>query len=71
MSTIKIITIFLVLFIISIAFGTDDEDQGPRMTFAEKSFDFGEISSGEVVAHVYDFQNTGNDTLRIATVYSS
>jgi hypothetical protein len=71
MSINKLMAVFLVLFIISVAFCKDDEVQGPRMTFAEKNFDFGEIISGEVVDHVYAFQNTGTDTLRIATVYSS
>ncbi len=61
----------LLLFMCVAVFAGDDEQNGPRMTFIEKDHDFGEIVTGEVVEHVFAFTNTGTDTLRIATVYSS
>lgn len=67
----KILILSLIFIFSSVAFASDDENEGPRMTFAEKDHDFGDIISGEVVEHVYTFLNTGTDTLRIATVYSS
>ena len=66
-----IIFFILVLALCSAVFAGDDELQGPRMTFTAKDHDFGEIITGDVVEHVYIFTNTGTDTLRIATVYSS
>jgi hypothetical protein len=71
MNCMKILTFSLIFIFSSVAFASDDENAGPRMTFAEKDYDFGDIISGEVAEHVYTFQNTGTDTLRIATVYSS
>jgi 5'-deoxynucleotidase YfbR-like HD superfamily hydrolase len=65
------IVFILVLTLCSAAFAGDDELQGPRMTFTAKDHDFGEIITGDIVEHVYLFTNTGTDTLRIATVYSS
>jgi hypothetical protein len=62
---------FLYLFVTVSVLAANDDTTGPRMSFSDKSIDFGEIISGEVVEHVYRFENTGTDTLRIATVYSS
>ena len=68
----KCIIVFILVFTLcSATFAGDDELQGPRMTFTAKDHDFGEIITGEIVEHVYIFTNTGTDTLRIATVYSS
>ncbi len=68
----KCIIIFILVFTLcSAVFAADDELQGPRMTFTAKDHDFGEIITGDIVEHVYIFTNTGTDTLRIATVYSS
>ena len=71
MNFLKVLLLSFIFLIGSVAFGGDDENSGPRMTFDEKDFDFGDIVSGEIAEHVYTFQNTGEDTLRIATVYSS
>ncbi len=67
----KILLFVLSIALCSVSMAADDETEGPRMTFLEKDYDFGEIVTGEVVEHVYAFTNTGTDTLRIATVYSS
>jgi Protein of unknown function (DUF1573) len=41
---------------------------GPRIEFATTVFDFGKISSGEVVRHDFVFTNVGNATLEIKEV---
>jgi hypothetical protein len=71
MNLMKVLFVSLVFIIGSVVIAGDDENSGPRMTFDEKDYDFGDIVSGEVAEHVYTFENTGTDTLRIATVYSS
>jgi hypothetical protein len=35
------------------------------LTFAETTFDFGDVEDGEVVSHVYKFTNTGKEPLVI------
>lgn len=41
---------------------------GPKITFSEKSFDFGEITQGEKVEHVFEFENIGNEPLILSDV---
>ena len=41
------------------------------MAFAETTFDFGEIETGEKIKHVYKFQNTGNEPLVISNATGS
>ena len=46
---------------------------GPTTTidFAENSFDFGTVTEGEKVSHVYKFKNTGNEPLVISNAKGS
>lgn len=44
---------------------------GPKITFAEPVYDFGEVKRGEVVRHTFVFTNTGNETLKILGVRPS
>lgn len=46
---------------------------GPTTTlsFAESTFDFGEVEEGEKVSHVYKFTNTGNEPLVISNAKGS
>ena len=44
---------------------------GPRIQFDHELFNFGEISSGDTVEHVFRFANAGDDTLRIVNVFGS
>ncbi|MGK4568826.1 DUF1573 domain-containing protein [Flavobacterium sp. 3HN19-14] len=37
----------------------------PKMEFAEKEFDFGTITQGDKVQHVFTFKNTGSEDLQI------
>src|SRR5262249_19492002 len=41
---------------------------GPRIQFAETTFDFGKVTSGDVVKHEFVFTNVGTATLQIRDV---
>lgn len=41
---------------------------GPVLTLKETSHDFGDIRQGDVVEHVFEFTNTGNEPLIIQDV---
>ncbi|MFZ4260655.1 DUF1573 domain-containing protein [Sphingobacterium sp. HJSM2_6] len=41
------------------------------MTFKESEFDFGKVKEGEVVKHVFTFENTGNHPIIISQVSAS
>ncbi|WP_187264695.1 DUF1573 domain-containing protein [Pontibacter beigongshangensis] len=42
--------------------------QGPALTFDEAEYNFGDITQGDVVEHVFKFKNTGNQPLVIERV---
>ncbi|MFL5730240.1 MAG: DUF1573 domain-containing protein [Cytophagaceae bacterium] len=44
---------------------------GPVISFAEKSFDFGDIKQGSIVSHIFKFKNSGNAPLIIKDVKST
>lgn len=48
-----------------------DPKNGPIITFTESVFDFGEIEQGEIVEHVFVFENTGNAPLIISNAKGS
>jgi hypothetical protein len=61
--------IFLFLLIVSsISYG---QLVGPKISFQENSFDFGNITEGEVVDHDFEIYNTGGDVLIINNVRAS
>lgn len=37
----------------------------PELTFAEASFDFGQMTEGDVVSHTFKFTNTGEAPLKV------
>lgn len=43
-------------------------ETGPRIKFATNTFDFGQITSGDIVRHDFIFTNTGTATLEILNV---
>ncbi len=66
------------LFILCIGFGvlaqsTEEEtsDSGAKITFKETVHEFGEINQGDVVTHVFEYENTGNEPLIISNVRTS
>ena len=44
---------------------------GPEITFEKKKVEFGEITSGKVMDLVYNFENTGDETLIIKNINTS
>ena len=65
--------IFTLVFSI-LAFGLmaqtqlEEEKAGPAIVFAESMFDFGDIKQGDVVEHIFEFQNTGTQPLILSGV---
>jgi hypothetical protein len=51
----------------AIAQSTENTD-GPEITFEVENHDFGDITQGDVVEHVFKFENTGNEPLIISNV---
>jgi hypothetical protein len=47
------------------ASGEADKENLPEITFTENEFDFGRITEGETVSHVFNFKNTGKSNLII------
>ena len=45
-----------------------ESGEGALLVLEEESFDFGEAEEGTVLTHVFNFQNCGDDTLRIRRV---
>ena len=41
---------------------------GPKIVFAEANFDFGDIKQGDIVEHIFEFENGGNEPLIISDV---
>jgi hypothetical protein len=59
------------LFIVAVlmAFTVYSQDQnGPVIEFQEKEKDFGSITQGDKVEHVFTFKNTGSTPLKIQNV---
>lgn len=44
---------------------------GPKIKLAETTFDFGTVTQGTAVKHIFKFKNVGTDTLKIEQVRSS
>ncbi|MEM9051524.1 MAG: DUF1573 domain-containing protein [Bacteroidota bacterium] len=51
--------------------GEINEDEIAKITFEETVLELGKISQGEVISHEFEFSNTGNAPLLIATVDGS
>lgn len=66
------------LFILFIGFGVvaqnadaEKDQNGPKISFEEASYAFGDITQGDVVTHVFNYENTGNEALVISNVRTS
>ena len=44
---------------------------GAKISFSETSFDFGEITQGDKVTHIFEFENTGNEALVLSNVQTT
>ena len=62
----------LILLTAGLVFAQEQSDKaqvtGPSFTFEEDSYDFGDIYQGDVVDHVFVFENTGTEPLIITNV---
>lgn len=68
-----LLSILVSIFIVQFSLAQDDKVfeesvNGPKIVFKESSFDFGDINQGDVVEHVFDFENTGNEPLILSDV---
>ena len=76
MSLKRIFSLILVSVMVlsgNVVFAQDSTNaaQGPKIKFAETSYDFGTALQDTQVKHVFKFKNVGNDTLKIAQVQTS
>ncbi len=66
------ILITLVLLTTGLVFAQEQSDKtqaaGPSFTFEEDTYDFGDIYQGDVVEHIFEFENTGTEPLIITNV---
>jgi hypothetical protein len=54
------------LFAISLAFAQAEE--GPKIEFLEKEYDFGDVMEGEKIKHTFKVYNRGDRLLQIKRV---
>ena len=66
------------LFILFVGFGVvaqsadaEADQNGPKITFTESAHAFGDITQGDVVTHVFTYENSGNEALVISNVRTS
>ncbi|WP_340154061.1 DUF1573 domain-containing protein [uncultured Marivirga sp.] len=65
----KAILFFATFFLIGSAVAQSTEStNGPEITFEESNHDFGDITQGDVVEHIFKFENTGKQPLIISNV---
>lgn len=69
----KVLFTFLALFISVAVFAQQPEAEktvqaGPRITFEESEYNFGDIHQGEKVEHIFTFENTGTEPLILSNV---
>lgn len=61
-------TLLLVGFAFLASAQEEEPMTGPKIVFTEKSYNFGDITQGEKVEHVFEFENTGNEPLILSDV---
>ena len=71
----KLVFTFFALFL-SVAVmaqsGTEKASQsGPKITFQESEYNFGDIQQGEKVEHVFKFENSGTEPLVLSNVMTT
>lgn len=70
---------FFSLTVALVAFGAfaqedkvfDEPVNGPKIVFKESSFNFGDINQGDIVEHVFAFENVGNEPLILSNVQTT
>ena len=67
-----IVVIFVLILLQSTLFGQNSENiSNATIVFEEETYDFGEVSNDTVLTHVFEFENSGTDTLFIRSVRGS
>ena len=63
----KLAFLFLMVIGVSSAIAQNTvKKDGPEIVFEATTFDFGDIKQGDVVEHIFEFENTGNQPLIIS-----
>lgn len=73
MKRIVLLAVFAVAFV-AVANAQDAagaEKNGPVITFEEETFNFGDITQGDQVEHVFAFSNTGTEPLVLSRVLTT
>jgi hypothetical protein len=70
------INFFILVFcgIIATTYAQSDDGGvvlGPQITFLEETHDFGDITQGDKVEYVFEFENTGNEPLILSNVLTT
>ncbi|UJP63588.1 DUF1573 domain-containing protein [Mongoliitalea daihaiensis] len=60
--------LLMVMMITAVAVQAQSDSKGAVISFKEKSIDFGDITQGDKVEHVFLFENTGDTPLVISNV---
>lgn len=70
MRLVLVLSITLWVFHVTAQDGPDIQS-GARITFYEESFDFGDIVAGDVVDHIFEFENSGDQPLIFSNVLTT
>lgn len=63
--------LFIIVLLASFYFGFSQDDEqvaGAKILFAESSHEFGDITQGDKVEHVFTFENVGTEALVLTDV---
>ncbi len=63
--------VIVIIGLINVSAQNKPDIKGATIQFEEESHNFGKVSPDSIVYHVFDFKNTGDDTLKIFRVGSS
>jgi hypothetical protein len=68
---LALVSIMALSFNFALAQDSTKAVKGPKIQFAETSYDFGTAAQNTAVKHLFKFKNVGTDTLRITQVKTS
>lgn len=73
----KLSILFFSLLLLNVAYAQEtpaadaEAADGPKITFAETSHDFGDIEQGTKVSHTFAFENAGTEPLILSNVLTT
>ena len=71
----KLSILFFSLFLLNAAYAQEnavaESTDGPQITFAEDTHDFGDIEQGTKVSHTFEFENAGTEPLILSNVLTT